>query len=173
MAAVPAAAYLRVQATVAALLNVVVNPAIDWFSGRHKGSQPIWAGDGAVVNFVTTSLILSLLVGLFTAFGVRHEMRTGRVANDGTVTPPRWLSRLTRRGWLLGLMLGAGAAALIVAAFWLTHAYGVSRLSLGEVMVIKAAYCGVLGFLVARWVILRQLAPESLPKQKPGSRRPA
>ena len=70
---------------------------------------------------------------------------------------PRRLARLTARPWLLGLIFGAAAAALVVAAFWLLHVVGVSTLSLGWLMAVKAVYCGVLGFVVARWVILRQL----------------
>ena len=148
--------YVRTQATVAGLINLVVNPAIDWLTSRHKGSQPIWGADGLVVNFVITSLILSTLVGVFSALGAR------RLADDGTVTPPRWLRRLPRRGWLAGLTLGAGAAVVVIAACWLLHAAGVTTLSLAWLMAAKAVYCGVLGFLVAAWVILRSLLPGSV-----------
>jgi hypothetical protein len=157
VSAVQAAGYVRVQATVAGLINVVLNPAIDWLSGRRRGPQPIWAEDGLVINFVATSLILSVLVGAFSAFGVRHEMRSDRVKADGTVTPPRWLRRLPRRGWLLGLIFGACAAIFCVAATWLLHTVGLRSLPLGGLMLVKAVYCGVLGFLVARWVITRWL----------------
>lgn len=155
MTAVSTTSYVRVQATVAGLVNVVVNPAIDWFSSRHKGSQPLWAPDGLVINFVSTSLILSVLVAVFTGFGARHEQRTGRL--EGSASAPRWLARLTPRPWLLGLIFGAAAAALAVRASWVLHIAGVSTVSLGWLMAVKAVYCGVLGFVVARWVILREL----------------
>lgn len=155
MAAVSTASYVRVQATVAAVVNVVVNPAIDWMSGRHKGPQPLWAPDGLVVNFMVTSLILSVLVALFAGFGARREQRTGRL--EGSVAAPRWLARLTGRAWLLGLIFGVVAAATAVTASWLLDVAGVSTVSLGWLMTVKAVYCGALGFGVARWVILRQL----------------
>lgn len=145
-----AAGYIRTQAAVAGLINFVVNPAIDWLSSRQRGAQPIWGADGLVVNFVITSLILSTLVGLFSALGAR------RLAGDGSATPRRWLRRLPRRGWLAGLVLGAGAAAVVIALFWALHALGVTTLTLVALMIVKALYCGVLGFLVARWVILRE-----------------
>ncbi len=148
-----AAGYIRTQAAAAGLINLVVNPAIDWLSSRHRGPQPIWGADGLVVNFVITSLILSTLVGLFAGMGARREMRAGRLAPDGTAGL-RWLPR---HGWLAGLTLGAGAAVLVIAACWLLHAVGVTTLSLAGLMALKAVYCGVLSFLVARWVILRQL----------------
>lgn len=154
MAAVSASSYVRVQATVAALINVVVNPAIDWFFSRRKGPQPLWAPDGLVINFVTTSLILSVLVAVFAGFGVRHELRAGRLT--GSAPQPQWLTRLTARPWLFGLIFGAVAAALVVAILWLLHVVGVSTLSLGWLMAVKAVYCGTLAFVVARWVILRQ-----------------
>ena len=155
MAAVATASYVRVQATVAALVNVVVNPAIDWMSGRHKGPQPLWAPDGLVGNFVVTSLILSVLVALFAGLGARREQRTGRF--EGRPAAPRWLARLTGRAWLLGLIFGVVAAGLAVTVSWLLDTVGVSTVSLGWLMATKAVYCGVLGFVVARWVILRQL----------------
>jgi hypothetical protein len=51
---------------------------------------------------------------------------------------------------------------LAVAASWLLRTAGVSTVSLGWLMAVKAGYCGVLGFAVARWVILRQfLSPKT------------
>ncbi len=150
-----AVGYIRAQAAVAGLVNLVVNPAIDWLSSRHKGAQPIWGADGLVVNFVITSLILSTLVGVFAAWGVRREVRAGRLLSGNASS--RWLHRLPTRGWLAGLTLGAAAAAVVIAVFWALHALGVTTLTLVALMAVKALYCGVLGFLVARWVILRQL----------------
>lgn len=144
--------YVRVQATVAGLVNFVVNPAIDWLSSRHKPAQPVWGSDGLVLNFVITSLILSTLVGLFVSLGARS------LDDDGTVRTPTWLRRLPRRGWLAGLTLGVGAAVVAIAGSWLTHTAGVTTLSLPTLLAVKAVYSGLLGFLVARWVILRTVA---------------
>ena len=154
MAAAQAAAYVRVQAAVAGLVNAVVNPAIDWVSGN--GDKPIWAKDGLVINFVVTSVVLSVLVAVFTAFGLHHALRAGHIYADGTVTVS-WLSWLPRRGWLLGLVVGAIAALVTVAVLALLHAIGVETLSLAGLLLVKAVYCGMLGFLVARWAILRAL----------------
>lgn len=137
-----AVSYVRVQATIAGVVNAVVNPAIDWLSSRRKGPQSVWAPDGLVVNFVITSLIVSILVALFAGLGVRRELRAGRPI---------------RHAWVLGLLFGTAASALVIAAFWAAHAIGVTTMSPGWLMTVKGVYCGVLGFLVARVVILRQL----------------
>ena len=152
-----AAGYTRVQATVAGLINFVVNPAIDWLSSRHKGPQPIWSADGLVVNFVITSLILSTLVGVFAAWGVRRQICAGRL-RPSHASSSRWLHRLPRRGWLAGLALGAAAAMVVIALFWASHALGVTTWPLVVLMAVKALYCGLLGFLVARWTVVRGLA---------------
>ena len=143
--------YVRVQATVAGVVNFVLNPAIDWLTSRHKAPQPVWALDGLVVNFVITSLILSTLVGLFVSLGARS------LDDDDTAKPRSWLRGLPRRGWLAGLALGAGAAVVVIAASWVAHVAGVMALSLVPLLAVKAVYCGLLGFLVARWVILRTM----------------
>jgi hypothetical protein len=100
-----------------------------------------------VINFVITSLILSTLVGAFAVWGVRREMRAGRISAGGT--PPRWLRRLPRRGWLAGLTLGAAAAVLVIAATWLLYSSGIATLALPSLLVVKSLYAGVLAFLVA------------------------
>lgn len=137
--------YIRNQATSAGLVNLVVNPAIDWLTSRHKPPQPVWGLDGLVVNFVITSLVLSTLVGAFAAWGLRREARAGRLS----------VPEAPQRGWLAGLALGTGAATVTVAAMWLLHSIGVTTLSLLSLMLFKAVYSGVLGFLVAHSVIAR------------------
>ncbi|MGE5697289.1 MAG: hypothetical protein ACM4D3_19295 [Candidatus Sericytochromatia bacterium] len=135
------ASHVRVQATIAGLVNAVVNPAIDWLSSRARRPAPVWAADGLVVNFVITSLILSVLVALFAGLGVRRELRAGHLT----------------RPLVHGLLSGVAASVLVVVVFWALNAIGVRTMSLGWLMAVKALYCGALGFLVARWVILRQL----------------
>ncbi|QZY46961.1 hypothetical protein K5L12_04165 [Mycolicibacterium austroafricanum] len=139
--------YLRTQATIAGLVNLVLNPAIDWLTSRHKPVQPVWGVNGLVVNFVITSLILATLVGAFAARGVRREARAGRL---GVRRPPQ-------RGWLTGLGLGAAAAAVSVAVAWLLQTVGVATASLTALMLVKAVYSGVLGYLVAGWVIRKHV----------------
>src|SRR5262245_59565999 len=153
------ATYVQVQATVAGLVNAVLNPLIEWLLNREEGFQPLWGSAGAVVKLVVTSIILSLLVALFAARGARHELSAGRRGCDGRpLREGRSLSRLPRRAWLLGLLLGATAAVVVIAVFWLLHLRGVSGLTLGQMLVVKAVYCGLLGFAVARWTMLRWLA---------------
>ncbi|BBX18858.1 hypothetical protein CRI77_01745 [Mycolicibacterium duvalii] len=139
--------YARTQATVAGVVNMVLNPAIDWLTNRGKPAQPVWGLDGLVVNFVITSLILSTLVGAFAAWGVRREARAGRLDLTGAPRP----------GWLTGLGLGTMAAALTVAVAWLLHSVGVTTASLWWLLAIKAVFAGTLGFVVARRVIQAHL----------------
>ena len=44
------AAYIRTQAVVAAVFNVVLNPLIEWVLNREKGFQPFLGSDGVLVN---------------------------------------------------------------------------------------------------------------------------
>ena len=152
-------AYVRVQATVAGLVNAGLNPLIEWLSHRQKGFQSLWGSNGAVVNLVVTSMILSVLVALFAARGVRLELAAGRMrADSGSSRMRRPFSRLPGQGWLAGLVLGAAAAAVLVVVCWLLGLLGMSGLTLRQMIVVKAVYCGLLGFAVARWTILSQLA---------------
>lgn len=151
-----AAGYVRGQAIGAALVNAVLNPVIEWVLNRTRGPQPLWGDDGVVVNMAITSLILSVLVALFTARGVRHEVAIGRIAIDRTA---RRLHRLPRRAGWLGLLFGALAAAAVALVCWLLARLGVDGLTFAGLLILKALYCGALGFVVARWTAVRMLAP--------------
>jgi len=160
LASVSVASYIRKQATAAAIINAVLNPLIEWLFNREKGFVPLWASDGIVVNIAVTSVILSLLVALFTTRGLHQELHAGHITTGGGESPRagRLLSQLPRRAWSLGLLLGVGVAAFVTLTFWLLHVLDVSGLSFGGFLVFKAVYCGLLGFVVARWVILRQMS---------------
>ncbi|HYO00466.1 MAG TPA: hypothetical protein VET27_00625 [Mycobacterium sp.] len=129
----------------------MLNPLIEWVLNREKGFQPFWGSDGVVVNMALTSLILSVLVALFAARGVHYELATSRIAATGMAArTPRLLRRLPGRPGWLGLLLGVGAAAVVAVALWLLDVAGVSGLSFGGLLLLKAVYCGGLGFAVAR-----------------------
>lgn len=121
--------------------------------------MPLWGSDGIARNLAVSSVILSLLVALFAAGGLHRELPAGQISiGDGSPRAAGWLTPLPGQAWLLGLLLGLGAASLVIVTFWLLDALGVSGLSFAGSMALTAFYCGSLGFLVARWVILRQIA---------------
>lgn len=145
------ARYVRGQAVVTGLVNAVINPLIEWSSRRGKGCQPLWGSEGAVVNLVVTSIVLSVLVAIITGYGAWRRPAAQQV-------PMGWFTRLPGCSWHLGLLLGVGAAAGIVVAALLLGLLGLTCVGLTQMLVFKAVYCGVLGFAVARWTILRQWA---------------
>jgi hypothetical protein len=162
MVGTTAATYVRTQAAAAALVNAVLNPLIEWIINRQKGFQPFAGSDGVIVNMALTSIILSVLVAVFAARGVHHA--AGRMAADRLAGSARLLLRLPGRAGWLGLLLGIGAAAVVGIALWLLDVAGVSGVSFFGMLIFKALYCGLLGFGVARWTILRQLgAGEGVP----------
>jgi hypothetical protein len=169
MTGTSAAGYVRSQAIGAALVNAVLNPVIEWVLNRAKGFQPLWGDDGVVVNMAITSVILSVLVALFAARGVRHEVAIGRLTEDRTVRHPlRWLPR--RAGWI-GLLFGVVAAVAVALVCWLLARAGVNGLSFAGLLILKALYCGALGFVVARCTIVRLLSHPgaALPSPRPSA----
>ncbi|MFZ2175023.1 MAG: hypothetical protein WAW17_13540 [Rhodococcus sp. (in: high G+C Gram-positive bacteria)] len=153
------ASYIRTQATITALVNVVVNPLLGWVTNRGKDFIPLWSLEGISLDLVLTSIILSVLVALFAAGGAHRELRAGHL----TTTPgsPRAgpvLSRLPSGAWPLGLLIGVAAAVVATLVVWILHLLGLTGLSFWAFLLLKAVYGGCLGCLVARWVILRQLA---------------
>nr|WP_313776834.1 hypothetical protein [Mycobacterium sp.] len=147
-------AYIRGQIAGAALVNAVLNPLVEWGLNRSKGFQPFWGGDGVVANMVLTSLILSVLVALFAARGVHHQLAAGRIT---AMRAAPVLARLPGRAGVLGLLLGASAAVAAVLVFWLLDVIGVVGMPFWGLLVLKSTYCGVLGGVVAWCVMLRLL----------------
>jgi hypothetical protein len=138
---------------------MVLNPVVAWLGNRQMDFVPLWGRNSIVVDTAVTSLVLSLLVALFITSGVRQALHAGRVkASNGVPQPGRLLSRLPGRAWSLGLMLGLGSAGVLTPlTFGLFNLLGFSGLPFVWFALFKAMYTGPLGFVVTRWVILRQL----------------
>jgi len=151
--------YIRTQGTITAILNVVINSLITWLSHRRTGFVPVTGNGSMTIDVFVTSVVLSLLVSLFISKGVRRDLDAGRVSTaDGRPGAGRVLSRLSARWWVLGLLLGLGAAVVATAVLWLLGALGLSGLPPAGFVLVMAVYTGLLGYAVTRWVIVRQLA---------------
>jgi hypothetical protein len=152
-------AYIRTQGISAAIINVALNPMLAWLLNPKMEFMPLSGGHSIVMDTAITSVILSLLVALFATSAIHRDLKTGRVtAINGLSREGRLLSCLPGQAWALGLMLGFGIAfvlvSLVLGMFHLVHIFG---LSFAGFALFKAAYTGLLGFVVTRWVILRQL----------------
>jgi len=155
----PVDAYIRTQGINCAVINMVLNPVVAWLGNRQMDFMPLSGGNSIVVDTAVTSIVLSLLVALFTASGVRQALHNGRVqVTDGSPRAGRLLSHLPRKAWALGLLLGLGIACVLTPlTFGLFLALGFSGLPFAWFALFKAIYTAPLGFVLTRWVILRQL----------------
>jgi hypothetical protein len=155
----PVASYIRTQGVICALINVVLNPVVAWLSYRQMDFVPLWGRNSIIVDTAVTSVVLSLLVTLFATSGVCQALHTARVrATNGFPRTGGLLSHLPKQAWSLGLLLGLGIAGVLTPlTFGLFQAFGFSGLPLAGFALFKAMYTGPLGFVVTRWVILRQL----------------
>jgi hypothetical protein len=151
--------YARTQGLNAALINAVLNPVLAWVSNRDMEFMTLSGSRSIVVDTAITSVVVSLLVALFVTWGVRRELKAGQLtATEEFYRKGRLLSCLPSQAWALGLMLGFGIAfVLILLMLALFRSIGISGFSFATFALFKAAYTGLLAFVVARWVIFRQL----------------
>jgi hypothetical protein len=156
----PVDSYIRTQGINCAVINMVLNPVVAWLGNRQMDFTPLGGDSSIVVDTAVTCIVLSLLVALFTASAVRRDLHAGRVkATDGSPRAGRLLSHLPRQAWALGLLLGLGIACVLTPlTFGLFYALGFSGLPFAGFALFKSIYTAPLGFVVTRWVILRQLS---------------
>jgi len=151
--------YMRTQGMTCALINIVLNPVVAWLGNRQMAFMPLWGRNSIVFDTAVTSIVFSLLVTLFTTSGVRQALLAGRIKTaDGFPPAGYLLSRLPRQAWPLGLLLGLGMACVLAPlVFVMLHTLGYSGLPFAGFAFLKAMYTGPLGFVVTRWVVLRQV----------------
>lgn len=150
---------MRAQQVGAVVGNLICNPLLGWLVNRGMAPVTLLGPNGVVVDTAITSVAASLLVALFTAWGIRRERKAGRVAGLDAMSVPPFLRRLPRAPWKLGLVLGSGIAGglvlLVVATF---RVLSIDQIPAWSFLVFKAAYSALLAYEVARLVAIRQLA---------------
>ncbi|NCC35138.1 MAG: hypothetical protein EOM24_24470 [Chloroflexia bacterium] len=146
---------MRTQATISAIINMIVNPAITWLSNREMAVTPL---TDVLVDMSITCLIMSTVIAFFMNAGVKRDLKSGNIRLDAPPPSPSVLLRLPRSWASLGLLLGFGFAILLVpVTLGIFTVFGLSKLSFGWLIVFKIAYTGAIAYLVTRWIILRQL----------------
>jgi hypothetical protein len=151
-------AYIRTQGICAAIINAVLNPVLAWLGNRKMEFMPLWGGHSIVIDTAVTSVVLSLLVALFVTSGLHRDLKANRVTAANGCRKGRLLRRLPGKAWALGLTLGVCLGlVLITLTLGLFHLVGIPGLSFARFVLFKAVYTALLGFVVTRWVILRQL----------------
>ncbi len=166
----PSSAFIRSKAVGAAIGNAICNPLAAWLLNREMA--PVGMGS-MLADTAITSILASLLIALFTASSVRKARNASLHPSPPEIAPPPWLLRLPHEPWRLGVALGCGIAlglvALITAAFPILS---IREISAPAFLSFKAAYTGVLGYYVARWVAIQQLdIPAGAGNTSPGPSR--
>lgn len=148
--------YVTTQATIAAAVNIVVNPVLAWVLTGDRSFLPV---EVVMVNVLITSVILSTLVALFVGLGARRELSAGhQIPGVGHPLERRLLLHMPTRPWLFGLLVGAGAGVVMVLVLLLLSGWGLTGLSFSTYLLFLVVYTGTLAFVVARAAILRQTA---------------
>ncbi len=155
----PVRSYIRSQGVACAVINAVLNPAIAWLGNRQMAFVTLSGENSIVVDTAVTSIVLSLLVSLFVTPAVRRELRAGQLTGGDAVSPEgRLLSRLPVQAWSVGLLIGIVAAIIVTPLiFGAFRMVGSSGLPFAGFALLKAVYTPALGYLVTRWVIVRQV----------------
>ncbi len=153
--------YLRGQEIGPVLGNMICNPVLAWLGNRKMEGMTLFGEHSLVFDTALTSIIASLLVTLFASSAVHRDLKAGRIAiPEAMPRTRRVLGRLPQRPWTLGLIFGGGIAAVLVALILgVFYLFGMTEIPFPAFLVIKIVYTGLLGFVVAHWVILRHLTP--------------
>jgi uncharacterized BrkB/YihY/UPF0761 family membrane protein len=147
--------YIRTQATISAIINMIANPAISWLVNRDMQATPL---TGVAVDTTITCLVMSTLIALFTTSALERALKSGSIKAHDDAPRAGMLSRLPHAWWALGPSLGFGFALVLVPlSVGFFALLGLSELPFRGFAVLKILYPGAMAFAVTRWVIVRQL----------------
>jgi hypothetical protein len=148
-------AYVLTQATICAVINMIVNPAMSWVTNRGLEPTPL---PGILIDTTITCLIMATAIAWFTIGGVRRGLRAGQIGPGDTGEEGAALRRLHKSWWALGLVLGAGFAIVLVPlTYAMFKAPAMEQVPFRQVVLFKVVYTGAMAFVVPRWVILHEL----------------
>lgn len=149
--------YIHKQALTAALINMVVNPLLAFLINRNAESVAL---SGIVIDTVITSIVMTWLVTAFSAADINRQLRAGRFKDENLPQPGPILSRLPRKGVLLGMVLFICAVLIMVTlTVSMFSLFGITELSVDRLALFKAVYTGPVAYVVAHLAIIRQLGP--------------
>ncbi|MDD2614571.1 MAG: hypothetical protein PHH67_07180 [Methanosarcina sp.] len=135
---------------------MVVNPILAFLINRNAESVSL---SGIIVDTIITSIVMTWLVTVFSAADINRQLlRAGRFKNENLPKSGPVLSRLPRKGTLLGAALFICTVlvmvTLTVSVFYL---FGITELSVDRLALFKLIYTGPVAYVVARLAIIRQL----------------
>ena len=147
--------YIQTQATISAIINMIVNPAVSWLGNRDMQVTPL---TGVAMDMAITCLVMSTLIALFVTLGLKRALKSGNIKANDAASTSGVLARLPRSWWVVGLTLGLGCAIVLVPfSLGLFTLFGLSELPFWGLVILKILYPGTVAFAVTKWVILRQL----------------
>ncbi len=147
--------YIHKQALAAALINMVVNPLLAFYINRSVDSVAL---SGIIIDTIITSIVMTWLVTVFSAADINRQLHAGRFKNENLPHPGPVLSRLPRRGVLLGTVLFIFTVLIMmILTISISSLFGIKELSAEKLALFKLIYTGPVAYFVARMAILRQL----------------
>ena len=134
---------------------MVVNPLLAFFINRSVDSVAL---SGIIIDTIITSIVMTWLVTVFSAADINRQLRASRFKNENLPHPGPILSRLPRRGVLLGTVLFVFTVLIMmILTISVSSLFGIKELSVERLALFKLIYTGPVAYLVARLAILRQL----------------
>lgn len=134
---------------------MVVNPVLAFLINRNVESVAL---SGIIADTIITSIVMTWLVTVFSAADINRQLRAGRFKNENLPKPGPVLSRLPRKGTLLGAVLFICTVLIMVTlTVSLFSLLDITELSVGRLALFKVIYTGPVAYVVARLAIIRQL----------------
>lgn len=136
---------------------MVVNPILAFLINRNVESVAL---SGIIVDTIITSIVMTWLVTVLSAADINRQLLAGRFENENLPKPGPLLSRLPRKGTLLGAVLFIFMVLVMVTlTVSLFSLLGITELSVDKLALFKVIYTGPVAYVVARLAIIRQLGP--------------
>ena len=150
--------FSRKSGMIAAICNLVLNPAFAWLGNREMNDVPLFPA--IVLDTGITCVVMALLISLFVSADTKRAVASGSIRAAGNAFRCAGsLRHLPVRPWLLGITIGCIAALLAMPCLTLAfHLLGMPSLSFCHFALLKAVYTPPVAYVAARCVILRQLS---------------